>query len=59
MIGHIAEVERVLTDLAYSWQPAYTAATLETDLSTLSDRIQEALAAWLDEDPCEFTLTHA
>ena len=32
-----------MTDQAYSWQPAYTAATLETDLSTLSDRIQEAL----------------
>jgi predicted RNase H-like HicB family nuclease len=24
-----------------------------------ADRIQEALAAWLDKDPIEFTLSHA
>jgi len=32
-----------LTDHAYSWQLAYTAATLETDSATLCDRIKEAL----------------
>jgi len=34
---------KLLTGHAYSWQPAYTAATLETDSSILSDRIKEAL----------------
>jgi hypothetical protein len=32
-----------LTDYAYSWQPAYTAATFETDSAILCDRIKEAL----------------
>jgi hypothetical protein len=34
-----------LTDHAYSWRPAYTATTLETDSATLCDRIKEALVA--------------
>ena len=34
-----------MTDHAYSWQPVYTAATLETDSAILSDRIKEALEA--------------
>jgi hypothetical protein len=32
-----------LTDHAYSWQPVYTAAILETDSAILCDRIKEAL----------------
>jgi hypothetical protein len=32
-----------MTDQAYSWQPAYSAATLETDSALLCDRIKEAL----------------
>jgi hypothetical protein len=32
-----------VTDQAYSWQPAYSAATLETDSAILCDRIKEAL----------------
>ena len=32
-----------MTDYVYSWQPAYTAATSETDSAILCDRIKEAL----------------
>ena len=32
-----------MTDYAYSWQQAYSAATFETDSAILSDRIKEAL----------------
>ena len=32
-----------MTDYAYSWQPAYIAATFETDSAILCDRIKEAL----------------
>jgi hypothetical protein len=34
---------KLLTHDAYSWQPAYTAATVETDSAILCDRIKEAL----------------
>jgi hypothetical protein len=33
----------LLTNHAYSWELAYTAATLETDPTILSERIKEAL----------------
>ena len=32
-----------MTDQAYSWHPAYTAAILEIDSAILCDRIKEAL----------------
>jgi hypothetical protein len=34
---------KLLTHDAYSWQLAYTAATVETDSAILCDRIKEAL----------------
>jgi hypothetical protein len=34
---------KLLTNQAYLWELAYTAATLETDPTILSDRIKEAL----------------